>query len=177
VDEAILIEQAKRGDSIALASLLQANYPMVVKYLTKITFDPHFAEDLAQETMIKCIHKIGLYNGKSKFSSWLITMATRLHIDEWRKRKREKEWQASEANIRKIQWQAAAMDEQWSETLDIIGKLPQEVRTAIVLKHYHGFSLEEIAEMMGVPVGTVKSRIHNGIKAARKERGNDAETG
>lgn len=60
-----------------------------MKYLIKITLHPQLAEDIAQDTMVKCIEKISLYNGSSKFSSWLITIATNLFIDQTRKQKRE----------------------------------------------------------------------------------------
>jgi len=145
------------------------HYPFVVKYLIKITFDPHWAEDLAQETMLKCIRKIKLYNGQSKFSSWLITIATRLHIDQLRKRQRESNWQDEEVNLRKIKFHAAHLDDDWPTILDALGAVSPNVRTAIILKHYYGYSLEEIAEMMDVPTGTIKSRIHNGIRIIRKE--------
>ena len=169
MEEQELIERARGGDSAALSGLLHTHYPFIVKYLTKVTFDPHLAEDLAQETMIKCIHKIGSYNGQTKFSTWLITIGTRLYIDEWRKRKREREWRDQENALRRIKWQAAGTGDEWPEVLDALAELSTETRTAIVLKHYYGYSIEEIAEMTDVPQGTVKSRIHNGIKALRKE--------
>lgn len=58
----------------------------------KVTLHPQIAEDLTQETMMKCIEKIQLYNGESKFSSWLIKIATNLFIDQHRRKKREKNW-------------------------------------------------------------------------------------
>jgi RNA polymerase sigma-70 factor (ECF subfamily) len=169
MEEQVIIKLAQQGDTAALAKLLQEHYPFVVKYLIKITFDPHWAEDLAQETMLKCIRKIKLYNGQSKFSSWLITIATRLHIDHLRKRQRESNWQDEEVNLRKIKFHAAHLDDDWPTILDALGAVSPNVRTAIILKHYYGYSLEEIAEMMDVPTGTIKSRIHNGIRIIRKE--------
>ncbi|MEX1030161.1 MAG: sigma-70 family RNA polymerase sigma factor [Paenibacillaceae bacterium] len=96
MEEQATIKLAQQGDTAALARLLQEHYPYVLRYLIKITFDPQWAEDLAQETMLKCIHKIKLYHDKSKFSSWLITIATRIHIDHLRKRQRERNWQDME---------------------------------------------------------------------------------
>jgi RNA polymerase sigma-70 factor (ECF subfamily) len=173
VAEQQTIELAKQGDSTALAQLLQEHYPFVVKYLLKITFDSHLAEDLAQETMVRCIHKIHLYNRQYKFSSWLITLATRIHIDELRKRKREKKLLDQELVLRKIKWQVSSLGEEWPDVLDALHGLSADARMAIVLKHYYGYSLEEIAEMMAIPVGTVKSRVHNGIQSMRKEFGED----
>jgi RNA polymerase sigma-70 factor (ECF subfamily) len=169
MEEQVTIQLAKHGDIAALARLLQENYPFVLKYLVKITLDPHWAEDLAQETMLRCIQKIKLYNSQSKFSSWLITIATRIHIDHLRMRQRERNWQDQEINLRKIKFYAAQFDDDWPTVLDALGSVSANVRTAIILKHYYGYSLEEVAEMMDAPVGTIKSRIHNGITIIRKE--------
>jgi RNA polymerase sigma-70 factor (ECF subfamily) len=169
MDEQDKIKLAQRGDSAALSELLHTHYPFLLKYLTKITLDPHLAEDLVQDTFIKCMHKIGLFDGRTKFSTWLITIGTRLYIDEWRKRKRMAAWQEQETALRKIKWKSQQLGDQWPDMLDALGELSRETRTAIVLKHYYGYSLEEIADMTDVPIGTVKSRIHNGIKAMRKE--------
>src|SRR5690625_7102252 len=66
MDEKDLIRKAKKGDTLALSKLLQQNYSFIVKYLMKVTLHPQNAEDLTQETMMKCIEKIQLYNGESK---------------------------------------------------------------------------------------------------------------
>ncbi len=172
LNELNTIASAKRGDPEALSELLHTHYPFLLAYLKKITLDPHLAEDLAQDTFIRCIHKIRTYDERSKFSSWLITIGTRLYIDEWRKRKREHAWREQEQALQRIRWQAMQRGEEWPDLLDALGRLSVEARSAIVLKHYYGFSLEEIASMTDVPVGTVKSRIHNGIQSLRKERDN-----
>src|SRR5690625_6924410 len=102
MDEKDLIRKAKKEDTLALSKLLQQNYSFIVKYLMKVTLHPQNAEDLTQETMMKCIEKIQLYNGESKFSSWLITIATNLFIDQQRRKKREKTWLEQEQALRKM---------------------------------------------------------------------------
>ena len=164
-----LIESAKRGDSLAFAILFKENYQFLVKYLVKVTMNPDIAEDLAQETMVKCLEKIRLYNGKAKFSSWLITIATNQYIDSIRKRKREQNWNKQEQFKRKLQWQLESKNEEWTDVMDSLAKLSDDVRIPIVLKHYYGYSYEEISEMIGIATGTVKSRVHNGILMVRKE--------
>lgn len=83
-----LIRQAQQGDASALAGLLREHYNFLFKYLIKATMDPSLAEDLVQDTMVRAMEKIGNYNGTSAFSSWLITIATRLYIDRKRRWKR-----------------------------------------------------------------------------------------
>ena len=169
MDEKDLIRKAKNGDTLALSKLLQQNYSFLLKYLMIATLHPQIAEDLTQETMMKCIEKIQLYNGKSKFSSWLITIATNLFIDQQRRRKREKNWLEQEQALRKMKWNAANMNEEWTDVLDVLAQINEEIRLPILLKHYYGYSYKEIGEMMGIAEGTVKSRVSNGLKSIRKE--------
>ncbi len=77
----------------------------------KVILHPQNAEDLIQETMMKCIEKIQLYNGESKFFSWFITIATNLFIDQHRRKKQEKNWLGKERALRKMEWNAANMNE------------------------------------------------------------------
>ncbi|GIP35445.1 RNA polymerase sigma factor SigY [Paenibacillus sp. J2TS4] len=163
------IRQAQAGDSQALAKLLQTHYSTVVHYLIKVTLQPHVAEDIAQDTMLKAIEKIKLYNGQSKFSSWLLTIATRLYIDNFRRKKREKLWLKQETAMRKINWHLSQQGEDWPEVLDTLNKLSYDFRIPIILKHYYGYAYDEIAEMMDIPAGTAKSRVFNGLKMLRKE--------
>lgn len=164
-----LIELAKRGDHRSFAMLFQENYPFLVKYLLKVTMNPDIAEDLAQETMAKCIEKIHLYESKAKFSSWLISIATNLYIDKQRKKKREKKWLQEEEIFRKLKWQVENRNEEWNDALSALGKLNEDVRIPIILKHYYGYSYDDIGLMMKVSPGTIKSRVHNGILTVRKE--------
>ena len=170
------IKSAKKGDHFAFASLFKENYPFLVKYLIKVTMNPDTAEELAQETMAKCIQKIHLYNGKSKFSSWLISIATNTYIDQCRKKKLEKNWQGQEELNRQLKWHVESRNEEWNDALTALGKLSESFRIPIILKHYYGYSYEEIAEMMKISAGTVKSRVHNGLITVRRELKMDEET-
>lgn len=164
-----LIKDAKNGDHLAFAMLFKENYPFLVKYLMKITMNPDLAEELAQETMAKCVQKIHLYNGQSKFSSWLISIATNLYIDQCRKKKREKNWLEQEKVFRKLKWYFESRNEEWNDAMEALGSLQEDVRIPIILKHYYGYSYDEIGEWMKIAPGTVKSRIHNGLKSIRRE--------
>ncbi|TCZ78763.1 RNA polymerase sigma factor SigY [Paenibacillus albiflavus] len=175
MEEQERINQAIRGNEQALAHLLHDHYAFLMKYLLKVTMNPALAEDLTQDTMLKCIEKIHLYNGKSKFSSWLITIASRLYIDGMRRNKLERKWQESQKQpLRFMQWQMGQTHEQWSDILEAMATVSYETRLPVMLKHYYGYSYEEIAEIINVPVGTVKSRIYNGLRHIRKEL-NDIE--
>ncbi|ASA24153.1 RNA polymerase sigma factor SigY [Paenibacillus donghaensis] len=169
------IRKAQQGDASALALLLRENYTFLYKYLIKVTLDPSLAEDLAQDTMVRCMEKIGTYNGKSAFSSWLITIATRIYIDRKRRWKREEAWKRQEQGLRSIRWRFESRGEAWSDVLDSLSRLPYAQRVAVLLKHYYGYGYEEIAEMLQIPAGTAKSRVATGLSQLRKELKEDGE--
>ncbi|GIP29985.1 RNA polymerase sigma factor SigY [Paenibacillus sp. J23TS9] len=169
MDEQKQIKCAQRGDSQAMAQLLQSHYSFLMKYLIKMTMNPALAEDIAQETMLRCIEKIKLYNGKSKFSSWLITLATRIYIDQMRRKQVEKQWKDQEQALRQTEWQLKHQLEAWTDAVQALSRLSYEWRLPILLKHYYGYTQDEIAEIMDIPPGTVKSRIYHGLQQLRKE--------
>ena len=165
-----LIEEARSGNRHSLARLLYENYEMAFKYLIKFTLNKSLAEDLVQETMVRAIEKFQQFDpGKAKFSTWLIAIAQNLYIDGIRKKKREQKHIQEELLLEDLYDIQIEHDEDWDRVLDALSRMTEESRVPLVLKHYHGYSLEEIARMMSIPLGTVKSRIHNAIKAVRRE--------
>lgn len=169
-----LLRKVRKGDQNALAQLLYNNYEIVYKYLYKFTFDKSLSEDLVQETMVRAIVKIEAYDeNKSKFSTWLITIAQNIYLDYLRKKKVENKYvdQSEKVLEEKIEMGIYNDDDSLKRTLDALAKLEDMTRLPLLLKHYYGFSYEEIAKKMSIPLGTVKSRIHNGLKYLRKELG------
>ncbi|AZN43202.1 RNA polymerase sigma factor SigY [Paenibacillus albus] len=173
VEDEQLIRRAVRGDEHALASLLHSHYPMLYRYMLKVTMNKALAEDLVQDTMLRAIERIRSFQGRSKFSTWLISIATRRYLDEMRKQHREKRWQTEEQALHAIRFDAAMQQHDWPDALDALGALSYEIRVPILLKYYYGYAYEEIAAWLEIPVGTVKSRLHNGLKQLRKELGEE----
>ena len=175
--EQLLIVKAQKGDQEAFTELFHAHYSFVYKYIIKMTFDPYVAEEILQETMLKCYLHISTFNGSSKFTSWIMTVATRTYVDYLRKKKRER-WLFKKAADQKyftIQWNIQQNGKEYADLLEEMLNLDPLFRIPIVLKHYYGFSYEEIGEMLNVKTGTVKSRVHKGMKLIRKEL-SDGET-
>ncbi|HEX3047922.1 MAG TPA: sigma-70 family RNA polymerase sigma factor [Bacillota bacterium] len=166
-DETALVQEARSGQSKALAQLLQDNYRMVLGYFMKITLhNQPLAEDLTQETMIQAIEKFRLYDPKYKFSTWLITMGTNIFRDQLRRQKI-----AAKSSVE--YWEAQQADQELDLELSndlraALGGLPEEKRITLVLKYFYDYSYEEIAAIIKVPVGTVRSRLHNGIHDLQK---------
>ncbi|WP_440112625.1 RNA polymerase sigma factor SigY [Paenibacillus sp. QZ-Y1] len=167
------VQKAIQGDDSALAELLQRHYAFVYKYLVKVTMDPNVAEETVQDTMIRCMENIHRYDGSSAFSSWMITIATRIYIDKTRRRRREQSWlevMRSQA-VRRLRWQFESRNEEWTDVMDAMTRLTPEHRIAVLLKHYYGYGYDEIGEMLGIPSGTAKSRTAYGLRQLRKELG------
>ncbi|MGE7780818.1 RNA polymerase sigma factor SigY [Peribacillus sp. NPDC097264] len=169
MEELELIKAAKKGDDQALGSLFQNTYPFLLKYLLKLTYDLQTSEDVAQETFSKAIENLSRYKGTSKFSTWLISIATRVYLDQKRKEKREESWLRQEQSVRKLKWETQANNQAWDDVMEALGNVEDDLRIPIILKHYYGFSYEEIAKIIKIPEGTVKSRVHIGLKKIRKE--------
>ena len=169
MEERELIKAAKKGDDQALASLFQNTYPFLLKYLLKLTYNLQTAEDVAQETFSKAIENLSRFKGTSKFSTWLISIATRVYLDQKRKEKREVSWLRQEQSVRKLKWETQTNNQAWDDVMEALGNVEDDLRIPIILKHYYGFSYEEIAKIIKIPEGTVKSRVHTGLKKIRKE--------
>lgn len=167
------IRLAQQGDASALAVLLREHYSFLYKYLIKVTMDPLLAEELAQDTMVRCMEKIRSYDGSSSFSSWLITIATRLYIDRKRRWKREEMWLRQEKGLHSIRWRFESRNMEWSDLLDALARISSPQRVAVLLKHYYGYSYEEIGKILKVSPGTIKSRVSAGLTHLRKELNED----
>ncbi|MDF2605864.1 MAG: sigY [Bacillales bacterium] len=170
-DEYELIKCAQQGDDDAFALLYKKYFDFVYKYLIKITMNTHLSEEITQEAMTKSYINLSYYNGKAKFSTWLITIATNTYTDYLRKRKRERFffWQKSEELTTNLKWHVTNNGIEWSELIEALSKLEDEYKMPLILKHYYGYSYDDIAEILNIKEGTVKSRVHYGSEKLRKE--------
>jgi len=169
VETSELIKQAKLGNRSALNMLLQDNYKKLFGFVIKMTTDENVAEDITQETLLKAVLNINSYKCKSSFSTWLIQISINTYKDYLRKSKlvdpvEHIDETSSTDNlenntITRIEYEKAIKE---------LKSMPYKKRTAFILKHYYGYSLEEISILMGCPIGTVKSRINKCIEALRE---------
>lgn len=169
--DATFIQKALTGDDDAFAHLFQRYELLLFKYLLKLTLDEEMSKDLVQETMLKCYTHLSSFKGEGKFSTWMISIASRLYMDHLRKTKREKKWvnQLKRSLSRQLSWQADTKGMEWSDVFTDFNQLEANVRVPILLHHYYGYTYEEISQIIGIRSGTVKSRVHNGLKQLRKE--------
>lgn len=167
-DKIQLVYDAQNGSNFAMAQLLQENYSIVYKFILKLTLDPQTAADITQECMVRVIDKFKLYDPhKSALSTWMITIAKNLWIEECRRNKVNLKYEKQYRENEEADFLNQIIDK--DEVLSALKKLNKKLRVPIVLKHAEGYSYEDIAKTLNIPIGTVKSRISNGIKFLKKE--------
>jgi RNA polymerase sigma-70 factor (ECF subfamily) len=164
LNELELVEAAKKGNKSAQNTLLTENYNILKGYTIKMTGDPHLAQDIIQETMLKALININKFTPYGKFSTWLIKIATNVYRDYLRKNKvselLEETIEAPASNVEDL----TIANIEYTEVMHILLKISYEKRAVFILKHYYGYKYEEISEILSCPVGTVRSRLHNCIK-------------
>lgn len=167
---------AAKGREMAFRELLARYERPVFSLVYRMVRDRTLAEDLAQEAFIRAFNAIGTYKPKFKFSSWIFKIANNHAIDHLRKRKldtvsldgsphaRSPEEEAQTRIV--VESHEEAPDryvesrELGSQIEEAIGRLRPEYRTVVLLRHVEGYAYEEIAEIMELPLGTVKTYLH-----------------
>ena len=137
------------------------------RFLMRLVQNQAEAEDLFQQTWLRVMEKIGQYDSRSNFDSWLFAVAHNLAIDHLRKR-RETELQ----DVGLVSRQPNALEElleseRAEALLAAMGGLPAIHREVLTLRFEEGMKLEQIAEVAGIPLSTVKSRLHRALENLR----------
>jgi RNA polymerase sigma-70 factor, ECF subfamily len=175
------ILQVLKGDQDAYGEIVELYKDKVYQISYRMLGNRHEAEDIAQEAFIRAFINIHSFNIDLKFSTWLFRIATNLCIDRIRKKKPDYYLDAEVAGTDGLNMYSQIpsktnMPEKEVESLELeetiqreILKLPEKYRTVIVLKYIEELSLIEISKILNLPIGTVKTRIHRGREALRKQ--------
>ena len=137
------------------------------------------ARDVCQETFLRAFRAIKGFKGQAKFSSWLYRIALNLCRDWMRRERRTPVVQVPEGvdllelasstepgtSVEDLAWRA----ELTRSVEQAMTRLPEEQRTAIILKEYHGLTFQEISDLLGCPLSTVKTRLYQGLSVLRRE--------
>ncbi|MGE7768737.1 RNA polymerase sigma factor SigW [Peribacillus sp. NPDC096540] len=175
------INQVLKGDHNAFGEIVELYKDKVFQICFRMLGNRQEAEDLAQEAFVRAFVNIRSFNIQMKFSTWLYRIATNLCIDRLRKKKPDYYLDAEvsgtdglnmysqiASDLAKPEVEVESLELQ--ETIQVeIMKLPEKYRSVIVLKYIEELSLKEISEILDLPVGTVKTRIHRGREALRKQ--------
>lgn len=185
-----LVAMSQAGDVQAFNQLAQRWESSLYQFLRRSVGNPEEAKDLCQEALTKAYQNIERLREGEKFKAWVHHIALNLCRDRFRTRKARTELRSLEdVTIRELDLLAAQGKEECpdhdmarSSLSELIAAalegLPLDQKNAIVLREYHGFNSQEIADITGVPAATVRTRIFYGLKSLRRsleDRGVTAE--
>lgn len=179
--DGILIEQALKGDQKAYRELTERHRTAIFHIVYKIVRDRETANDLAQETFMKAFSSLASYRSEYRFSTWLYKIAANCSIDFLRKKR-----------IQALSLDRTINDESGSREMDVpdysyhperdlerkeqrfsikeaINSLPDKYREVIIYRHQDDKSYEEIADLLDIPLGTVKARIFRARELLKKK--------
>lgn len=171
-----IVAQAREGREAAYRELIRRYERPVFSLILRMVRDHQLAEDLAQETFIKALNAIASYRPEFKFSSWIFKIANNAAIDHLRRRELDTlsidgaPHATSADDIEATALQVGDRGESPLAELEArelgtaieraIGQLRPEYRSCIMLRHVEGLAYEEIAQLLDLPLGTVKTYIH-----------------
>lgn len=159
LEERQLVEQARAGDRHAMSALYHKYDRRVYSVARRLTGDDDLAQDVAQDAWIRAFQKLDMFRGDASFGTWVYRIATNAALNRLRSLSRRSEAEST------AEWtkRAASIDDVvlnqrlLQEALD---RLPKGYRTVLVLHDVQGMKHDEIADMLGVTVGTSKSQLH-----------------
>jgi len=160
------VEAARAGDRAARDSLLRLHYDRVWAVCRRLTGNDADAADATQDALIAIIRGLARFDGTARFSTWAYRVAVNATLDELRRRARRPV--ADPDALLAASTPVAGPDSTTATRLDIdaaLARLPEDFRAAVVLRDLCGLDYAEIAEVLGIPPGTVRSRIARGRAA------------
>lgn len=174
-----LMARIATGDEVALRALVEKHQHVVVGMIAKMLNDPTEAEDLAQRVFLRVWKHAKRWKPEAKFTTYLFTIARNLTYNESRRRSRKKEVSADQRNEEfgsespadaRIEPDAETLRNEMHDEIDrAIASLPENQRAAVVLYAYESLPYEEIAQVLGTSVSSVKSLIFRGRTTLREK--------
>jgi RNA polymerase sigma-70 factor (ECF subfamily) len=161
-DDLLLVEQLRRGDAEAGRRFVRAYYQDVYRYLLYLTGHTETAEDLTQETFVQAWRSLHTLGDRAHLRTWLHRIAHREFLQALRSHRRvlAQGMMVSLEEVADLSEPRAAELTKAAELRVMIGRLPTEEREMVVLHYLEGYNSEEIADIMGVPAGTVRYRLY-----------------
>ena len=161
-DELQWVYRCRHGDEAALSLLVSRHRNRLIRTATNLLRDRHEAEDVSQEAFLKAFREISRLRDDRAFSGYLYRICVRLCMDRLRLKR------AEPAEFDSVQECEGGAIENKVVIQKVLGQMPGELRTTLVLREIEQLSYEEVAEAMQVPIGTVRSRLHTAREKFRK---------
>jgi len=173
-DEALVASVVAARDAAAFEVLVRRHQSRIRNWLRLLTRNSARADDLAQETFIRAWERAHTFSGHGKFVSWLMKIAYNKFLEERRSdRLRKRIAAVSDAEGEEL---AATGGDEWPDLERMLAVLSADERLTLVLCYAHGLSHSEVAEVIDMPLGTVKSHVHR-AKVKIRERFAVTESG
>lgn len=173
--DAELVRRAAAGDAAAFSALVERHERRVYSLCLRLVGNEHDAGDAAQEAFLTAYRKLDSFRAEAAFTTWLHRIAVNASYDVLRKRARAPLLSAREEDpVAPRAAPAPDHADASAEGIDVrraLQHVPLEYRAALVLHDGHDISVQDVAEILGVPVGTVKSRLHRGRVALARALG------
>jgi RNA polymerase sigma-70 factor (ECF subfamily) len=174
-----LIERCLSGDQVAWDQIVRQHWRKVFNLAYKFVGRHDEAEDLTQDIFLKIFKALRTFDRRANFQTWLISISRNLCIDHYRSVRKERETMARDvdaSDLSPVSRERSPLNQ--LEQVDLkqiirqaLAELPPALRQAVVLRDLQEFSYQEIADQLGLPEGTVKSRINRGrFELARQLR-------
>jgi RNA polymerase sigma-70 factor, ECF subfamily len=173
------VDAARDGDRAALDALLRRHYDRIHAVCRRLAGNDADALDAAQEALLAVVRGLPRFDGRSSFSTWCYRVATNACLDELRRRRRRPEPGLPEVGDVPVAG-GSGVDDVVAARLDVdaaLATLAPEFRSAVVLRDLCGLDYAEIAEVLGIPAGTVRSRIARGRAALADRLAGNPEPG
>ncbi len=176
-----LAKLARKGDQRAFAEIVELYKDKLYHLGYRMTSNRQEAEDVVQDTFLRVFHNLDRYDENQKFSTWIYRIATNLCIDRLRKRKNVYSLDAESSDHEGLDgYSMLPSDDRTpeselmlSETQRVIHEametLPPKYKSVMVLRYLQDLSLQEISDVLNMPVTTVKTRVHRGREFMRKK--------
>jgi RNA polymerase sigma-70 factor (ECF subfamily) len=165
-----LVARARAGDSRAFEGLYRRVVGRVYALCLRMTRDGQRAEELTQDVFVRAWERLGTFRGESQFTTWLHRLAVNVVLQDGRtKGRRESRERLTEDPG---EYMIRVRHEMPGARLDLeraIAALPEGARSVILLRDVYGYKYQEIAEMQGVALGTVKAQIHRARRMLREK--------
>jgi RNA polymerase sigma-70 factor, ECF subfamily len=175
-----LVRRTLHGDKEAFEMIIRRYQQPVVNYIGRMVREREMALDFSQEIFLKVYASLGSYRPQYKFSTWLFKIASNFMIDHWRKKKLpttslDQSPDEDDAGLRiQVADEAPSIGRQY-ELKEMRGRietaldrLPPALRELFIWRHVNGLSYEEMAEIKGLPLGTVKNRVFQAKEMLRQ---------
>lgn len=166
-----LVRRAQNGEAAAFGRLVELYAEPLWRCARALCGEDHEAEDLTQETLVEAWRSLRRFDGRGRFLTWLYGILRHRFLKARRKWRRG--IQADEETVERPSREAeppaaAAQAEEARLVQAALAALPDEHRAVLELRFFAGASLDEIATLLGCPLGTVKSRLHHGLEKLRR---------